>query len=97
MKRNEYFVFPDIKNGFNPAEIDLKDERNYALVSRHLYRVQKLASKYYNFRHHLETNVQEEKLLQNVAWIRISSCNGLKGIVKVRVNHLGKIVAVGEY
>lgn len=97
MKRNEYFVFPDIENGFNPAEIDLEDERNYALMSKHLYRVQKLATRDYVFRHHLETNVQDNKQLQNVAWIRISSCNALKGIVKVRVNHLGIIVAVGEY
>lgn len=97
MKRNEYFVFPDIENGFNPAEIDLEDERNYALVSKHLYRVQKLASKYYNFRHHLETNVEENKELRNITWKRIQNCNALKGIVKVRVNHLGKIVAVGEY
>lgn len=97
MKRNEYFVFPDIENGFNPAEIDLKDERNYALVSKHLYRVQKLATRDYTFRHHLETNVQDRKELRNITWKRIQNCNGLKGVVKVRVNHLGKIVVVGEY
>lgn len=97
MKRNEYFVFPDQASGFNPAEVDLKNPKNLADVSQHLFRVQKLASKYYVFRHHLETNVQEEKGLRNITWIRVQNCNGLMGIVKVRVNHLGQIVDVGEY
>ena len=97
MKRNEYFVVPDEQNGFNPSECDLMDPQNAAIVSQHLYRVQKLASKYYVFRHHLETTVQEDNCLRNSTWIRIQNCNALKGILKVRVNHLGQIVAVGEY
>lgn len=97
MKRNEYFVFPNEADGFNPADYDLRDPKNQAVVSKYLYRVQKLATKYYVFRHHLETNVQEEKRLRDIAWVRIQNCNGLKGIVKIRVNHMGQIVAVGEY
>lgn len=97
LKQNEYFVFPDEKNGFYPEDIDLMNPENYAIVSEHLYRVQKFSSKYYVFRHHLETNVEDVKELQNKTWIRITALNKLKGIVKVRVNHLGRIVDVGEY
>lgn len=97
MKQNEYFVFPNEKTGFNPNEIDLMNPDNYALISPNLFRVQKLATKYYVFRHHLETSVEDKAELRDVTWKRISKVNGLKGIVKVRVNHLGQIVQIGEY
>ncbi len=97
MKQNEYFVFPDKESGFNPNEIDLLDSKNYALISPNLFRVQKLAAKNYTFRHHLETNVEEEKSLRDLAWKRIQSLPNVIGIVKVRVDHLGRIVQVGEY
>lgn len=133
MKSNEMFVFPNKESGFDPNEIDLKDPANYAAISPNLFRVQKLSSKYYNFRHHLETvqdykpqiskklNFDENQYqgtqddlkkerdkvlknetdlytnkLQNITWKRITSIDKLKGVVKVRINHLGKIVAVGE-
>lgn len=97
MKQNEYFVFPNEKTGFNPNEIDLMNPDNYALISPNLFRVQKLTTKDYFFRHHLETSVEDKAELRDVTWKRISKVNGLKGIVKVRVNHLGQIVQVGEY
>lgn len=97
MKQNEYFVFPDIENGFNPSEMDLLNPINYSLISPHLFRVQKLSTSYYVFRHHLETSVDDNKKMQNITWIRISSINKLRGIIKVRVNHIGQIVKVGEY
>lgn len=97
MKQNEYFVFPNTQTGFNPEEIDLLAPENYAMISPNLFRVQKLSSKNYVFRHHLETKVDEEKVLRNTTWKRIQKVNNLKGIVKVRINNIGKIVAVGEY
>nr|MBQ5605142.1 type II CRISPR RNA-guided endonuclease Cas9 [Bacteroidales bacterium] len=96
MKQNEYFVFPNEKTGFNPKDIDLMDPDNYALISPNLFRVQKFSSKYYVFRHHLETTVNEQKNLQEIAWKRITSMGIMDKIVKVRVNHIGQIVAVGE-
>lgn len=96
MKRNEYFVFPNEKTGFNPNEIDLLDPNNAAEISKNLFRVQKLATKDYFFRHHLETNVDTPKELSGVTYARLS-LKGIVGIVKVRINHLGQIVAVGEY
>lgn len=97
MKQNEYFVFPDEKTGFDPCDIDLANPVNYNVISQHLFRVQKISTCNYVFRHHLETNVNEDKTLRNTTWIRIQTTNYLKGIVKVRVNHIGKIVRVGEY
>ena len=95
MKQNEYFVFP--APGFDPNEVDLLDEKNYARISPNLYRVQKMSSKYYCFRHHLETTVDDVAVLRDTTWKRIQNPNGLVGIVKVRINHIGKIVQVGEY
>ncbi|MCQ2274285.1 MAG: type II CRISPR RNA-guided endonuclease Cas9 [Bacteroidales bacterium] len=97
MKQNEYFVFPNSSTGFNPIEVDLLNPQNYARISPNLFRVQKLSSKYYVFRHHLETTVEEPNMLRDTTWKRIQSPNYLVGIVKVRINHLGQIVQVGEY
>lgn len=96
MKQNEYFVFP--AQGFNPADIDLTDTARYADIAPHLFRVQKLSSHDYMFRHQYETSVTAgDSLPQGEAFIRITTINKMKGAVKVRVNHIGKIVAVGEY
>ena len=97
LKQNEYFVFPDIENGFNPKDIDLTNVDNYVIISPHLYRVQKLTSKDYFFRHHLETTVENNNALKETTWKRITAIDKLANIVKVRVNHIGQIVAVGEY
>ncbi len=97
MKQNEYFVFPNEKTGFVPSEIDLTDPKNYPLISPNLYRVQKFSSLFYIFRHHLETNVEEPNALRDTTWKRITSLKNLDGVVKVRINHIGAIVTVGEY
>lgn len=97
MKQNEYFVFPNQETGFNPNEINLLNPNNYAEISKNLFRVQKLASKYYVFRHHLETTVDDNKNLQEITWKRITALNNLENITKVRINHVGQIIAVGEY
>jgi CRISPR-associated endonuclease Csn1 len=44
----------------------------------------------------LETTVNDVKELKGLAWKRVG-INDLKGIIKVRVNHIGQIVSVGEY
>lgn len=97
LKQNEYFIFPNPEQDFYPNEIVLTDEHNYCRISPNLYRVQKLSSKDYWFRHHLETTVNDKKELQGITWKRITAINNLKGIVKVRVNHIGQIVQIGEY
>lgn len=97
MKPNEMFVFPNEETGFDPYDIDLTDEANYPLISPNMFRVQKLSSKYYNFRHHLDTTTEEDKELRDITWKRIQNLKLLEHVRKVRVNHLGKIVQVGEY
>lgn len=98
MKQNEYFVFPNEKTGFNPKEIDLLDTENYGLISPNLFRVQKFTHKNYVFRHHLETTIKDTNSnLRGITWIDFRSSKGLDSIVKVRVNHIGQIVSVGEY
>lgn len=96
MKQNEYFVFPNEKTGFNPQEIDLLNPENYSKISPNLFRVQKIATKDYFFRHHLETNVESNSTLKGITWIR-TGLNGINSIIKIRVNHIGQIVSVGEY
>lgn len=106
MKQNEYFVFPNEETGFDPHEIDLTNPDNYATISPNLFRVQKMskvkAGNYYVrdyvFRHHLETTVsQNATALRNVIYKQFKSAAFAKDIVKVRINHIGQIVAVGEY
>ena len=101
MKQNEMFVFPNEETGFNPNEIDLTDENNYHLISPNLFRVQKIATKNYVFNHHYETNAVNNDTLKNkklkgVTYHYVRTPSGLEGIIKVRINHLGRIVKVGE-
>lgn len=104
MKQNEYFVFPHIDDDgniiFNPLDYDEDwycNPDNYATISPNLYRVQKIATKNYFFRHHLETTVIEPKELKGITYKPQLGLNGIVGIVKVRINHIGQIVSIGEY
>lgn len=94
MKQNEMFLFPS--EDFNPKEIDLMDEKNLSLISKNMFRVQKFTIKDYFFRHHLETNIEDNSTLKGINWRR-EGLSGIRNIFKVRLNHLGKIVQVGEY
>jgi CRISPR-associated endonuclease Csn1 len=104
MKQNEYFVFSNEKTRFNPNEIDLLDPDNYASISPNLFRVQKFSKLFYGnsavreyvFRHHLETTVKDNNELKDIAYKNIKSLPVFNDIVKVRVNHIGQIVSVGE-
>jgi CRISPR-associated endonuclease Csn1 len=103
MKQNEYFIFPSAD--FNPLEIDLLNPVNNRLISSHLFRVQKFskliygnsAVREYVFRHHLETSVDEKKQLKDVTFRNIKSLPYLENVIKIRVNHIGQIVKIGEY
>ncbi len=97
MKQNEMFIFPS--EDFDPTEIDLLDRKNQSLISKHLFRVQKFGSLLsgFWFRHHLETTVDSVSELKGITFKVIQSSNNLKDIIKVRTNHLGEIIHVGEY
>jgi CRISPR-associated endonuclease Csn1 len=94
MKQNEFFIFPS--ESFNPQEIDLLNPSNYHLISPNIFRVQKFTIKDYFFRHHLETTVEDIKELKDISFKRLG-INGINNVTKVRINHLGKIVHLGEY
>ena len=96
LKQNEYFVFPNPATGFSPEDYDLTDPANNAVISPNLYRVQVVSSGDYFFRHHLETTIEYNKKLRDIAWKRIGPSD-LVGAVKVRIDNLGRILAVGEY
>ncbi len=101
MKQNEFFVFPT--DDFNPNEIDLLNPDSAALISPHLFRVQSISSKYYIFNHHYETKnadgnlFKTKKNLAGITYNFFQNEKWLEGIIKVRINHLGEIVKVGEY
>lgn len=103
MKQNEYFVFPNEKTGFNPKEIDLLDPDNYCLISPNLFRVQSISSKYYIFNHQYETRnadgllFKTKKQLSGITYNFLRSEKSLKEIQKVRLDHIGNIVTIGEY
>lgn len=99
MKQNEYFVFPNEATGFDPSEIDLLDPSNFAEISPNLYRVQKIGSLLSGlwFRHHLETNVDINSKMKGLTYKVIQSTKNLEKIYKLRLNHLGFIVQIGEY
>ena len=105
MKQNEYFVFPRYDEEgnmtFNPLDYDeewYKNPANYATISPNLFRVQKFSYKNYVFRHHLETTIDLSNYnLRGTTWMDFRSSKGLDQILKVRVNHIGMIVSVGEY
>lgn len=113
MKQNEYFILPHYnKEGelvFNPKDYNdewLKDPNNFATISPNLFRVQKISKvkarnsfvREYGFRHHLETSVSNNNpTLRGITWEKIQSCEKLDKLVKVRINHIGQIVSVGEY
>lgn len=102
MKQNEYFVFPNSETGFDPNDIDLMNPDNYALISPNLFRVQTMSKvcygnnivRDYKFRHHLESSVSND--IRDVTYKQYKTLKFAQEVVKVRINHLGLIVHVGE-
>lgn len=105
MKQNEYFVFPNEKTGFNPNETDLLNPENYHAISPNLFRVQTISKvtygnnviRDYKFRHHLETTVKDNKELAGITYKQYKTLVFANSITKVRINHIGQIVSIGEY
>lgn len=105
MKQNEMFVFPS--EGFHPKEVDLFDENIVEIISPNLYYVQALSIVQYGnntirdfiFRNHLDSSKKGNSALKEHTYFHIKSLddNRLKECIKVRLNHMGKIVQIGEY
>ncbi len=77
----------------NTEEVDVLNPANRPLLSKSLFRLQKLSEGYYVFRHHLETSIQSEAAF---AFQRMQSMGQLKRLTKVHLNNLGLLIRVGE-
>ena len=88
MQINDLFVF-DV----NPEEVNFFDPVNKPLLAKNLYRVQAMSKGDYLFRHQYEATVQKK---YDFTYKRITSMDKLKGAVKIRINHLGDIIKIGE-
>ena len=97
MQQNEMFIL-----GMDDLEFETAmQEHDYRTLNKYLYRVQKIASKYYSFRFHLETSVDdkyngvknETKSIEMGKLKRLQSLNALfsQHPHKVRINILGEI------
>jgi CRISPR-associated endonuclease Csn1 len=93
MQQNEMFIL-----GMN-EELYQEAMRNndYAMLSKYLYRVQKLATGDYVFRHHQETSVEDKSATaREIGKLKRLS---LKGLVdnnphKVHISVIGKITEI---
>ncbi len=85
LEENEMFVI-----GLTDEELwDNKD--NPQFLSPYLYRVQKVSSSDYNFRHHLASTIEDKSTLQ-----RIQSFKKWENVnpIKVRINRLGQVTPI---
>lgn len=100
MQQNETFILGMDEEEYREA----MQRRDYAALSRHLYRVQKLARNDYYFRHHLETSVddkydgkKDESLsIKMGKMIRVQSMKALveRNPHKVHVSVTGKLTEI---
>ena len=71
------------------------EAKRYSLLSRHLYRVQKLTTRDYYFRHHLESSVKDDKNAAGEVpkFYRVQSMKTYSDLNprKVKVDRLGRI------
>jgi len=90
MQQNEMFVL-----GLSSEEYNMAIEGNDCKkISEHLYRVQKIGSTDYTFRHHLETQINDELDAKNTKrFFRIKSVSALRAINpnKVKIDILGTV------
>lgn len=93
IQRYDYLIVPDIKNRFDPLKIDVCDTANFPLISSHLFRVQKMSSKNYVLRLHLDTSNKTPDGLKGITSVEIRSLNNFIGCVKVSIDRLGRITS----
>jgi CRISPR-associated endonuclease Csn1 len=81
--------------GLNPNEVDFFETKNAALISKHLFRVQKVADFDIWLRHHLETRLDENSSFARELkkYYRFQSLSALYEArpIKVQINNVGKI------
>jgi len=99
MQQNEMFILGLSKEGFDQAV----KNNDKSLLSKHLYLVWSISNNDYYFRHHLETKNTELKNISTAKdskrYFRFKSLGAINGMnpIKVRLNHLGEIIRIGEF
>ncbi|PSR06521.1 MAG: hypothetical protein BRD49_00055, partial [Bacteroidetes bacterium SW_10_40_5] len=85
LEENEMFVIK-----LSDQEL-LDNKNNPQFLSKYLYRVQKISSGYYSFRHHLASTIEDESTL-----CRIQSFKKWQEVnpIKVRINRLGQVTPI---
>jgi len=90
LQQNEMFLL-----GLSKEEIEhISFEKDKGLLSKYLYRVQKLATTNYMFRHHLETQINdssEAKISKRFVHIRSIGAFDDLNPIKVFINNIGEI------
>ena len=93
MQKNDLFVF-DLKHSEHPTpekELDFTLPENRSQISKKLFRVQDISEGNFSFYHHLETTTKRDNTRK-----RIQSDQELSKFTKIKINHLGEIICVGE-
>jgi CRISPR-associated endonuclease Csn1 len=94
---NDLFVL-GLKHSEQPQtedELNFYDMHNRARLSAHLFRVQKISSGNYAFRHHLETTVTRDIAAnKGLVWDEFQSISKFALATKVRIDHVGNIIGV---
>lgn len=89
LQQNEMFILGIPKDEME----DLLERGDFSTLSNNLYRVQKISSREYCFRHHLETQIVDtkESVLMN-RYYRLKSVSALESLspYKIRIDILGK-------
>lgn len=79
--------------GLNPFELDLNDFSNRKIIAKHLFRVQKMSKGQYVFRHQFQTTID---INVDFSMKSISSLKYFQDVYKIKLNHLGDIIKIGD-
>lgn len=91
LQENEMFIMGLANDNYEKALA----EKNYSLLNQHLYRVQKISSSDYYFRHHLETKLDDSASAIEIGkYKRIRSFKAFlqQNPHKVKISLLGKLI-----
>lgn len=89
--KNEAVLMPDMACGFIPDEMTEQELNDSPMTTARLFRLQKSSDMCYVFRHHADNSAAMESDTKNVTWLSISSAEGLRHAVKVRIAHDGRL------
>lgn len=90
--KGDAVLFPDKENGFLPEMMSIEELNSSPLTRKNLFFVQKMSLNDYIFRHHTDNSVALDPDMKNFKYKKCSKGKDFEGVVKVYINHIGKIV-----